>query len=47
MDLDRVEPMDAFAAAGAGALLVDIRYVLWVMTEVDQATALLTEMGIR
>lgn len=25
-DLDRVEPKDAFEAAGAGALLVDIRY---------------------
>jgi len=29
------------------SILVDIRYVLWVMGEVDGATALLTEMGIR
>jgi hypothetical protein len=29
------------------SILVDIRYVLWVMSEVDGATALLTEMGIR
>jgi hypothetical protein len=29
------------------SILVDIRYVLWVMGEVDQATTLLTEMGIR
>jgi hypothetical protein len=29
------------------SILVDIRYVLWVMSEVDQTTALLTEMGIR
>ena len=29
------------------SILVDIRYVLWVMSEVDGTTALLTEMGIK
>ena len=29
------------------SILVDIRYVLWVMSEVDGATSLLAEMGIR